>query len=365
MSKLNVMVLFGGKSKEHEVSLMSATSVLNAMNSEKYNIITVGITKKGVWKRYNGSYGKIQAGEWEQLADEECRNLIGLLGNTTGGENEREIKAYEKTTEQTDNFKIDVVFPVLHGPYGEDGKIQGMLEMMGRPYVGAGVLASALAMDKAMVKKIFSAEKIPQTKYKVIENYKKLIADDVVGEIESKCSYPVFIKPANLGSSVGINKAKNKQELISAIELASKYDKKVLVEEFIDGREIECAVLGNENPIASLPAEIIPSREFYDYKDKYFEGKSKFIIPADIGDGLAKRVKDMALKVYKLIDCSGLARVDFFLERKTNRLLVNEINTMPGFTKISMYPKMWEASGISYEDLVDRLIQLAIEKHKE
>ncbi|MGV8145448.1 MAG: D-alanine--D-alanine ligase family protein [Alkaliphilus sp.] len=365
MSKLNVMILFGGKSKEHEVSLMSATSILKAMNNEKYNIITVGITKDGVWKQYNGNYNRIRTGEWEQLAEGENLNFISLLEGSTSKENASEIKALKKNTEKLENFKIDVVFPALHGPYGEDGKVQGLLETMGIPYVGAGVLSSALAMDKEMVKKIFDAEKIPQAKHKAIKNYKSLTSDDVVGEIESIFAYPVFIKPANLGSSLGISKAKNKQELINAIELASKYDKKVIVEEFIDGREIECAVLGNDYPIASLPAEIIPSREFYDYKDKYFDGKSKFVIPADIGEELIEQVKDMALKVYKLIDCSGLARVDFFLDRKTNRLLVNEINTMPGFTKISMYPKMWETSGISYEDLVDRLIQLAIEKHKE
>lgn len=364
MCKLNVMVLFGGKSKEHEVSLMSATSMLNAMNKEKYEIITVGITRDGIWKKYKGSYDKIQTGEWEQLAEGENLSFISLLDDSTGKENASEIKALKKDARQLENLKIDVVFPVLHGPYGEDGKVQGLLEILGIPYIGAGVLSSALAMDKAMLKKVFDAEKIPQAKYKVIKNYKNLTPDDVVVEIESFFGYPVFIKPANLGSSVGISKAKNKQEVISATELASKYDKKVLVEEFIDGREIECAVLGNEYPIASLPAEIIPSREFYDYNDKYFDGKSKFIIPADIGNELIEQVKNLAIKVYKIIDCSGLARVDFFLESKSNRLLVNEINTMPGFTEISMYPKMWEASGINYEDLIDRLIQLALKKHR-
>ncbi|SDK86441.1 D-alanine--D-alanine ligase family protein [Natronincola ferrireducens] len=344
MKKLNVMVVFGGQSGEHEVSLMSVTSILKVMNREKYNIMPVGITKEGIWKVYKGPFDKIATGEWEALAED--KEVISL------GKNNGE--------------KIDVVFPVLHGPYGEDGTIQGLLEMMNIPYVGAGVLASAIAMDKAMSKKLCTSENIPQAKYVMMIHTSYLQKKEVyIQEIEEKLGYPVFVKPANLGSSVGISKAKNQQQLLEAIDEAFKYDRKVVVEEFINGREIECSVLGNDEAIASLPAEIIPSHEFYDYKDKYFNGTSSFQIPADLPETIIEEVRSLALKIYKLLDCSGLSRVDFFVERETHRIYFNEINTMPGFTKISMYPKMWEATGIGYEALIDRLIALAIERFDE
>lgn len=363
MEKMNVMVIFGGKSGEHEVSLMSATSILKAMNKDKYNIITVGITKDGIWKLYEGPIDEIQSGAWEKIADEGAEKKgftthMCLLPTNKGN---GMVTLGNGRVE-----KIDVIFPVLHGPFGEDGTIQGLFEMINIPYVGTGVLSSSVAMDKAMAKKLLQVDGIPQAEYDVVmfKEYKKDTME-VISRIEGHFEYPVFVKPANMGSSVGITKAHNREKLKEAIELAGKYDRKIVVEEAINGKEIECAVLGNDDPIASLLAEIIPSAEFYDYHDKYFGGTSQFVIPANLPEDTTKKVRDMAIKVYKLLDCTGLSRVDFFVEKGTNRILLNEVNTMPGFTKISMYPKMMEATGVKYEDLIDRLIELAIERFKE
>ena len=363
MKKLNVMVVFGGKSGEHEVSLMSAASILRSINREKYNVIPVGITKTGIWKKCDSSIDEIESGEWEgdinllleNLKDSERKTLLPMeKGGGLLELSDQEIK------------QVDVIFPVLHGPFGEDGTIQGLFEMLGIPYVGAGVLASAVAMDKGMAKKLFEAEGIPQAAYLLLnrkEFYNK--QQETIEMLEAKFDYPVFVKPANLGSSVGISKAKSREQLIEALYEAAKYDRRIVVEEFINAREIECSVLGNDDPIASLPAEIIPSHEFYDYRDKYFDGTSQYTIPAAISEELQDKVRKMAVLVYQLLDCTGLARVDFFVERDTNQILVNEVNTMPGFTKISMYPKMWEVSGLPYEKLIDRLIELAIERFNE
>lgn len=363
MEKINVMVIFGGKSGEHEVSLMSATSVLKAMNKDKYNIITVGITKEGIWKLYNGPIDEIQSGNWENIADKRAQNEgftthMSLLPTSNGN---GMITLGNGLVE-----KIDVVFPVLHGPFGEDGTIQGLFEMINIPYVGAGVLASSVAMDKAMTKKLLQVDSVPQAKYYVImfNEYKKN-KEGILDKLEEEFKYPVFVKPANMGSSVGITKVRSREKLKEAIEIAGKYDRKIVIEETIIGREIECAVLGNDDPIASLPAEIMPSAEFYDYNDKYFAGTSKYEIPANLPEEVLEKVRDLSIKVYKLLDCSGLSRVDCFVEKDTNRILLNEINTMPGFTSISMYPKMWEATGIKYEDLIDKLIQLAIERFND
>jgi len=360
---MNVMVIFGGKSGEHEVSLMSATSILKAMNREKYNIITVGITKEGIWKLYEGPIDEIQSGAWEEIANQGAESggfstHMSLLPTENGN---GVITLGSGRVE-----KIDVVFPVLHGPFGEDGTIQGLFEMINVPYVGTGVLASSVAMDKAITKKLLQVDGIPQAKYDVImfKEYKK-DKNEVLGRLETNFEYPVFVKPANMGSSVGITKASNREKLENAIELAGKYDRKIVIEETIIGKEIECAILGNDDPIASLPAEIMPSAEFYDYNDKYFGGTSKFAIPANLPKDILEEIRNISIKVYKLLDCSGLSRVDCFVENNTNRILLNEINTMPGFTKISMYPKMWEATGIKYEDLIDRLIDLAIERFNE
>ncbi len=363
MEKLNVMVVFGGKSGEHEVSLMSATSVLKAIDKEKYNIITVGITKQGIWKLYRGPIDEIQTGEWENIADKEAENEgfithMSLLPTDNG-------KGIV-TLGNGETQKIDVIFPILHGPFGEDGTIQGLFEMINVPYVGTGVLASSLAMDKAMTKKLLKAEGIPQAKYHIImlKDYKEN-SEKIIQKIEEDFEYPIFVKPANMGSSVGITKANNIEKLKEAIELAGKYDRKIVIEETIDGKEIECAVLGNEDPIASLPAEIIPSSEFYDYNDKYFNGTSKYEIPPKLPKDKIEEIQRISIEVYKLLGCSGLSRVDVFIEKNTNRILLNEVNTMPGFTKISMYPKMWEATGIKYTDLIDKLIELAIQCFKD
>lgn len=363
MKKMNVMVIFGGKSGEHEISLISAASILRAMDKNKYNIITVGITKEGIWKLYEGPIDEIENGNWKNIVDkiEEKEGFRGSMCLLPTGRDDGIVTLGNGKTE-----KIDVIFPVLHGPFGEDGTIQGLFEMMNVPYVGAGVLASSVAMDKAIAKKLLQADGVPQAEYDVVmfKQY-KIDKMEIINKIEDGFKYPVFVKPANMGSSVGITKAHNRKELKDAIELAGKYDRKIVIEETINGREIECAVLGNDDPIASLPAEIIPSAEFYDYHDKYIAGTTRFVIPADLSEDTTEKVRDMAIKVYKLLDCTGLARADFFMEDGTNRILLNEVNTMPGFTKISMYPKMMDVTGIKYEDLIDRLIMLAIERFNE
>ena len=344
MNKLNIMIIFGGRSGEHEVSLMSVTSILKVMNREKYNIIPVGITKKGIWKVYNGPIDKIATGEWEELGED------------------MDIFSLSKDNRE----KIDIVFPVLHGPFGEDGRIQGLLEMLNLPYVGAGVMASAVGMDKVMTKKLASTANIPQAQYIEILQGDYVNNNEIVFiEVEEKLGYPVFVKPANLGSSVGISKARDREELIKAMNLAFEYDRKIVIEEFINAREIECSILGNDEVKASVLAEIIPANDFYDYEDKYIAGNSSFHIPANLPEDVKNEIQSLAIKVYKLLDCSGLSRVDFFVEKGSNKIYFNEINTMPGFTQISMYPKMWEATGIGYEELIDKLIVLGVERFKE
>lgn len=352
--KLNVAVVFGGKSGEHEVSLMSATNVIKAMDKEKYNIFMIGITKQGKWMAYEGDVDKISDGSWEMEAEKlERKQTIDLLfSEILNGEAKR---------------KIDVVFPVLHGPNGEDGTIQGLLELLDVPYVGCGVTASALGMDKAISKQLFQSIGLPVCNYDVImkTEIQKDIAS-ILSRIEAKFAYPVFVKPVNMGSSVGISKAHNKEELASALKEASKYDRKVLIEEFIDCREIECSVLGNNEPIVSGAGEIVPSHEFYDYEAKYFDdGKSRLIIPANIDGTKMDEIRSIARKAYMVLDCSGMSRVDFFLEKGTDKVYINEINTIPGFTKISMYPKLWDAAGIGYSELIDRLIDLSLELYNQ
>ncbi len=352
--KLNVAVIFGGKSGEHEVSLMSATNVIKAMDKDKYNIYMIGITKNGQWMAYRGEVENIMGGSWEKEAAEldrqETVNLMfsGILGGDPA-------------------FRLDAVFPVLHGPNGEDGTIQGLFEMLDIPYVGCGVLASALGMDKAVSKQLFRTAGLPVGNYEVVMKADWLKdPEGIIARIETDFSYPVFVKPANMGSSVGISKAHNQDELTAALAEAAKYDRKLLVEEYISCRELECAVLGNNEPMASGIGEIIPSHEFYDYEAKYFDdGKSVLIIPAGLSEAKTKEIRSIAVKAYKVLDCSGMSRVDFFMEKGTGKVYLNEINTIPGFTKISMYPKLWDAAGISYSELIDRLIRLAIERHLE
>jgi len=346
--KIRIAVIFGGQSGEHEVSLMSSTSIINALDREKYEIIMIGITRQGAWKHYDGPVEKIIAGEWEQHAVNLDDSKYSFLesGRTSPGEH------------------IDVAFPVLHGPMGEDGTIQGLFELAGIAYVGCGVLSSALGMDKTYSKLVFERAGLTQAEYKVF--MKADLDSDMKGcisSIEKRFKYPVFVKPANLGSSVGITKAKDREGILHALDLASRYDRKIIVEEFIDGHEVECSVLGNDRPRASVVGEILPSNEFYDYEAKYFDGgKSGLVIPAGISDKAAEKVRDMSVKAFKAIYGSGLARVDFFVHREADEVYINEINTMPGFTKISMYPKLWEAAGLPYPELLDNLISLALER---
>lgn len=356
MEKMKVGVVFGGQSGEHEVSLMSATSVIKVMDKTKYDIIPIGITKEGKWHIFPGDVSKIEDGSWQEEAipaflppDTGYRCLIFL-------EEGKEVRHY-----------IDVIFPVLHGPRGEDGTVQGVFELMNIPYVSCGVSSSAVCMDKVFTKQILRQAGLPVVDFKVF--YKKDLPhklDEIISEVEASFGYPCFVKPANMGSSVGITKAHDREELKSGIMLAAEYDRKLLVEKFIPAREIECSVLGNEDPKASLPGEIMPSHEFYDYTAKYFDGgKSKLLIPAPLAGEETEKIRDLAVKAFKALDCSGMARVDFLMSKVSGIIYINELNTIPGFTKISMYPKMWEAAGLPYKELIDKLIELAIERHRE
>ncbi|NLJ41582.1 MAG: D-alanine--D-alanine ligase [Clostridiales bacterium] len=352
MKRLNVAVLFGGRSGEHEVSLESTTSIIKNLDKEKYNLSLIGITREGHWRYYDGPVEGIKTGEWEA-------NSKALIFPA-----DPSFKGFFLVDDPGDIIGIDVIFPVLHGPYGEDGTLQGLFELADIPYVGCDIPASSIGMDKLIAKSIFSFNNLPQGEYLGVHRHVfKKDPNMTIDRIEDSFSYPVFVKPANMGSSVGISKAKDRKTLLEALDLAAKYDERIIVEEYIDGREIECAVLGNFHPKASVTGEILPSNEFYDYYAKYKDGgMSKLLIPAPISEAKSLEIRELALKAYEAIGCSGLSRVDFFLEKETERVYLNEINTMPGFTQISMYPRLWEATGISYPNLLDRLIELALER---
>jgi D-alanine-D-alanine ligase len=354
--KLRIGVIFGGRSGEHEVSLVSATSIINALDKTKYDIVPIGITKEGRW-----------------ISSHESLNL---LKSKTGIENEperflvpepnrRSLVSLNGRTEPLE--RLDAIFPVVHGTYGEDGTLQGLLELANIPYVGAGVLASAVGMDKIIQKQLHTHAGLPVVKYVwFLSRECKADARKIALAVERVLKYPVFVKPSNTGSSVGISKAHNRRELIAALMLASDFDRKVIVEQGVkNAREIEVSVLGNDHPVASVPGEIVPSNEFYDYDAKYVDGKSVAIIPARLPKHVAKKIRQLALQAFTTLDAAGMARVDFFVTKRTNRIYLNEINTIPGFTSISMYPKLWQAAGLSYPDLLDRLIQLALERHGE
>jgi D-alanine-D-alanine ligase len=362
--KLRVGVIFGGKSGEHEVSIHSAQSVMHALKPERYDVVPIGITKTGVW-----GFGVDAFRLLGTAVPERFLNLQNPAGNSDITNETQSIAPYQREKDIIPHNlqgSVDVVIPVLHGSYGEDGTVQGLLELLDVPYVGAGVLASALGMDKVMMKRMFREAGFPQCNFLSFLRWEwEKEADTVLDKIEGEIGYPCFVKPANLGSSVGISKAKNREQLVSAIELAVQYDRKIIVEEGLNVRELEVAVLGNEDPIASVVGEIIPSNEFYDYHAKYIGGESELIIPAPVPPEIHDQIRQYAIQAFKSIDCSGLARVDFFLEKETNRILLNEINTMPGFTAYSMYPKLWEATGIPYSELLDRLITLALQRYEE
>lgn len=351
--KINVAILFGGQSVEHEVSLHSAKNVIDAINKKKYNPVLIEINKKGKWLLNNNSQFLLDAKNPKLKKLNKSSDLVALVPQGQG-----EIINFScPQAKQT----IDVVFPILHGPFGEDGTVQGLLKLAHIPFVGSSVLGSAVGMDKDVMKRLLRDAKIPTAKFLVFNEGDSLNFDAVV----EKLGLPFFVKPANLGSSVGITKVRSKATFSKAVSEAFLYDRKILIEEYVDAREIECAVLGNDAPIASAPGEIIVNDEFYSYNAKYIDENGAILeIPAKIPDRLIKKVQDLAIKTFKVISCEGLARVDFFLKENGN-VIVNEINTMPGFTSISMFPRLWEASGLSYGELIDKLIQLAIERFKK
>jgi D-alanine-D-alanine ligase len=355
-NKIRVGVIFGGRSAEHEVSIVSAASVINALDRSKYEVLPIGITPEGRWLS--------TAKALELLRDR--ANLDHLPEHILVPDPRKQgLIELKDSSAQLSPQQIDVAFPVLHGTFGEDGTIQGLFELADIPYVGSGVLGSAVGMDKVVQKQLLRAAKIPVTPevWFMIAEYRDH-SRKILALIERRLPYPCFVKPANLGSSVGISKAHNRPELSEAIELAAEYDLKILVEKGIEqAREIECSVLGNEQPIASVPGEIIPSNEFYDYDAKYVDGKSTPVIPAHLPKPVLRKIQFYATESFRVLNCSGMARVDFLVRKKTNAIYLNELNTIPGFTSISMYPKLWQASGVSYPDLLDRLVQLAIERH--
>lgn len=354
--KKRIAIVFGGQSSEHEVSRFSAEAVLRNIDREKFDVAMIGITKDGRWLSYDGPVELIGTGEWQALAETGQKSNQPLLSAGAA------MVAAEK-----DNRNIDVVFPVLHGCNGEDGTIQGLFEMAGIPYVGCGVLGSALGMDKAYAKIIFEKEGIPQGKYLVFS--RKQIAremEQILTKVEGVLTYPCFVKPSNAGSSVGVSKAHDRSELEAALQLAARYDRRILVEEFMDGREAECAVLGNDEPVASTVGEVVPCNEFYDYEAKYMSGdSSEVIIPANLSQETIDKIRYYSVKAFKALDCSGLARADFFVNKDSGEVFINEINTMPGFTQISMYAKLWAASGLPYGKLIERLIELALERYED
>ena len=359
--KLRIGIVFGGRSGEHEVSVASARSIMAAINREQYDIVPIAIARTGQWLA--GIEPQALMAPGDSAPDDEAAEASTAL-DLAGFALLPQVQA--APTGGQSLADVDVIFPVLHGTYGEDGALQGMLEMAGLPYVGCGVLGSALGMDKEKAKLIFHAAGLPTVPGVVVQRRDfERDAEGAVREIAEAFGYPVFVKPANLGSSVGVSKAHDEVELHAALALAARYDRKIVVERAINCREVECAVLGNDDPQASVVGEIVPSKEFYDYEAKYLDGASQLIIPAHIPDATAADIRRMAVAAFRALDLTGLARVDFFLDRDTGEVYLNEVNTLPGFTEISMYPKLWEASGLPYPQLIDRLIALALERHAD
>ena len=381
MNKLRVGILFGGRSGEHEVSLLSAASVLKAISKDKYEVVPIGITKEGRWLTDAHAErllrGEAETGRHLRAGDPAATPSAAVLAR---GEavivppvpQSRGLIPFEsEAVAGQKGIDVDVIFPVLHGTFGEDGTIQGLFELADIPYVGAGVLGSAAGMDKDVMKQLFAGAGLAIVKHvTILRGHWEKEPKKVTRLVESKLKYPVFVKPANLGSSVGISKAHDRKELGPAIEMAAGYDRKIVIEQGVGGkkkkaRELECSVLGNDEPRASIVGEIVPAAEFYDYNAKYIDEGSVPIIPAKISKKQMKQMQEMAVHAFQAVDCSGLARVDFLMDPKSEKIYLNEINTMPGFTSISMYPKMWAASGLGYSELIDRLIQLALERYEE
>ncbi|MBI2040252.1 D-alanine--D-alanine ligase [Candidatus Microgenomates bacterium] len=353
MKKIMVAIIFGGRSAEHEVSIQSAKNIFNSLDKDKYEPILIGIDKTGKWVLNQPAQLLLSASNPKLTKLNKTSKEVSLV------QKNRSTKLVSVTDNQ-DVGSVDVVFPVLHGPFGEDGTIQGMLKLLNIPFVGSSVLGSALGMDKDAMKRLLNHAGIPTAKFLCFQKGNKIN----FATAKTKLGLPFFVKPANLGSSVGISKVKNEKEFKKAVRSAFEFDSKILVEEYVKGREIECSVLGNENPIASIPGEVVPTHEFYSYEAKYVDENGAILkVPANLPKKIVKTVQELAIKTFKTLCCEGMARVDFFL-KENGDVVVNELNTIPGFTKISMYPKLWEASGISYQQLVDRLIQLALERFK-
>jgi D-alanine-D-alanine ligase len=383
MKKIRVGVLFGGRSGEHEVSLLSAASVIQAIDKSKFEVIPIGITKEGKWLT-SAHAERLLSGKVDdhhlRAGDPQATPGAALLAKGEAvlvppvpAADRTAIVPFETDAagHHATSIDIDVIFPVLHGTFGEDGTIQGLFELANIPYVGAGVLGSAAGMDKDVMKSLFKMAGLPIVKHvTLLRSAWERDPKKVKKLVEAKLKYPVFVKPANLGSSVGISKAHDGKELGPAIDEAAKFDRKIVIEQGVGGkkhkaREIECSVLGNDDPKASVAGEIVPMKEFYDYNAKYLDPGSALQIPAKISKGMQKQVQELAIRAFQAVDCSGLGRVDFLLDPATEKLYVNEINTMPGFTSISMYPKLWEASGLKYSALITRLIELAQERHAD
>ena len=390
VKRLKVGVIFGGKSAEHEVSLNSAQNVMRALDPRKYEVVPLGISKEGRWLTRGDPLQVLTGGQMSmpqlletgyQLLDDSATGREIIPGTLAAGLSRSQFGAERAPTPAYTAAweppipgtlaaglpEVDVIFPALHGPFGEDGTVQGLLELADIPYVGAGVLASAVGMDKAAMKDLFRSHDLPTPKYLVVKRHEwETQPDRVTARTAAEIGYPCFVKPANMGSSVGVHKVHAANELATALQDAAAYDRKLLIEVAVpDAREIECSVLGNDEPIASVPGEVVPGHEFYDYAAKYLDDSSGLLIPAPIAPALAERVRDLSIRAFLAVDGAGLARVDFLLSRSTGELYLSELNTLPGFTRISMYPKLWAASGLAYRELIDRLIQLALERHAD
>jgi D-alanine-D-alanine ligase len=353
--KIRVGILFGGKSAEHEVSLQSAKSIVEAIDREKYEVVLIAVDKKGQWHLADASGFLLNANNPKLIKLNTVSDDLALVPG-------KKAEQLISLTRQNFTAPVDVVFPVLHGPFGEDGTVQGLLKLANVPFVGPSILGSAVSMDKDVAKRLLRDAGIPIARFLVFDRSSLNKTD--FNEVKNQLGLPLFIKPANLGSSVGINKVKDREQFEDAVNDAFQYDNKIIIEEYIEGREIECSILGNDDPIASLPGEILPQDEFYSYDAKYIDEDGAILeVPAKLPENIVKEVQDCAIQSFKVLCCEGMARVDLFL-KESGEIVINEINTIPGFTKISMYPKLWEVSGISYSELIHRLIQLGIEMCK-
>lgn len=359
-SKIRLGIIYGGKSSEHEVSLRTALSIMKAVDADKYEITPIYVQLDGSWIKGEPVVGEIEGIDVLRLSD-------GVAPSTTSSAKALQVVNTQKAAAVFSiASEIDVIFPVVHGPNGEDGTIQGLLELANLPYVGTGVMASAVGMDKWMMKHVFAQADLPQVSYVgILRSRFENEREKVLEQIEQELGYPCFVKPANMGSSVGINKAKNRDELVAALETAAKFDRRIIVEQFVKARELEIGVLGNEKLLTSVVGEVIAAKEFYDYEAKYKGAGTELQIPAMVPAYVAEQIAEMAKRAYQALDGSGLSRIDFFWDEGNDHLYINEVNTMPGFTPYSMYPMLFQAAGVEYSELIDRLVQLAIERHDD